>query len=127
MYNLVVGNAEHPVRPVSGPSAYRFMATWLKGMGLKNLKSVEVPAAGMVSEEVVLSNFFADLSVLDYYILRFHPSTVAAAIIFISRITLHYFAEQRLYMTSAGIVNTRSREMLGLVRRRRKLTAAASQ
>ena len=118
MYNMVVGNSEDPVRPLSAPTAYKFLSKWLQVMGLENLRSVEVPPAGMVSEEVVLSNFFADLSVLDYYMLRFHPSTVASAILFISRVTLHHFAEQRLSMTSAGILNTRSREMLGLVRRK---------
>lgn len=116
MYNVMVGNAEDPVNPVSAPTAYKYLTSWLTQMGYGNLACIEVPKTGFISEEVVLANFFADLSVLDYHMLCYHPSTVAASIMFLTRVTLHYFTTQPLQMTSAGPISTKSREILGLVR-----------
>jgi hypothetical protein len=69
------------------------------------------PTAG-----VVLANFVADLSLLDYHLLSFYPSTLAAAVLFYSRMTLHHWSKQHVFITSEGVVQTRSRERLQLVR-----------
>ena len=65
---------------------------------------------------MVLASFFADLALLDYHLLRYYPATIAAAVLFVTSMTLQHLSEQRLTVTSLGIVTSRSREVLGLVR-----------
>lgn len=116
MYNIMVGNAEDFENPISAPTAYTYLTSWLTHMGYCDMAAIDVPKTGFISEEVVLANFFVDLSVLDYHLLCYHPSTVAASIMFLTRVTLHYFMTQPLQMTNAGPISTKSREILGLVR-----------
>lgn len=74
---------------------------------------------GQVSEDVVLANLLADLSLLDYHVLRFYPSTLAASIVFLTRIMMQHMSEYRLSVTSMGLLTTQSREVLGLCKYRR--------
>lgn len=120
MYNLIVGNTQHPVQRMSGCTTYDFLTMYLKMMGLENMREAEAPQAGVrYKEDIVFANLLADLSLLDYYMLRFQPSSIAAAVVYLSRLTLHYFSEQRLSMTSVGVVPAKSRELLSLVTSRR--------
>ena len=73
------------------------------------------PLITILSLQVILANFFCDLAMLDYHMLRYYPSTVAAAILFLTRMTLHHISDHPLTITSMGLVRTRSREALGLV------------
>lgn len=124
MYNVIVSNVEDPLLPLSAPTAHTFLTTWLGKMGLTNLTD-DLPGAGRGHEEVILANFFADLALLDYRILQYRPSTVAASIIFFTRATLHYFANERLYVTWQGLRTVKSRELASIVSIREKTMVCA--
>jgi hypothetical protein len=70
-------------------------------------------------EDVLLSVFFADLSLLDYALLRFSPFTIACSVMFLTRMTLTTWAEAQLYLTPFGPVRARSREALSLIENKR--------
>jgi hypothetical protein len=79
----------------------------------------EAPAIGEIAEDVILCNLLADLSLLDYHMLRFHPSTIAGSLLLYSRLLLHHFSSHRLSITSMGILTKAPREVLALCHYRR--------
>jgi hypothetical protein len=125
MYNVLVSNTQCPTRGISGETSHGFLTSYFQMMGMRNLSTSEAPPAGGIPEDVVLASFLSDLSLLDYTMLRYFPSTVSAAVLFLSRLTLHYYSEQRLSLTSVGVINTRSREVLGLVSGQESLSLVA--
>ena len=53
MYNLIMGNTQHPEQPDSADTAYSFLDHYLQKMRLTNLQSSEAPKPGVgASEEV---------------------------------------------------------------------------
>ena len=92
-------------------TARGFLCTYLNEMVLKSLGSFHAPGdthththtdmeAEMVldtdlktvSEEVVFAHFLVDLALLDYGMLRFLPSTVAASVLFLTRLMMMHLA-----------------------------------
>jgi hypothetical protein len=71
------------------------------------------------SEDVLLSIFFADLSLLDVFMSRFTPFTVASASTLLSRVTLDYFSKQSMLLTPYGAVHPSNRECINLIEEKR--------
>lgn len=54
------------------------------------------PPSPSSAEHVLLAIFLADLSLLDYHMLRFAPFTIATAIVCMTRMTMHHYATGQL-------------------------------
>jgi len=107
-----------PTRRAWNCSAHGFLHKLLLHSGVPPLTAVTAPpaeASCIVSEEAILSQFFVDLSLLDYRMLELLPSTVAATALFLSRLTLDHLSCSPLTLThSHGLIHTTSREALAL-------------
>mmetsp|Transcript_17807 Transcript_17807/g.22937 ORF Transcript_17807/g.22937 Transcript_17807/m.22937 type:complete len:322 (+) Transcript_17807:657-1622(+) len=66
-------------------------------------------------EHIVLSIFLSDLSLLDYGMLNFVPSTIALAILFLSRAMVTHFSARGLLISPFAVIEPKNREVRRLV------------
>jgi len=76
-------------------------------------ENAQEPMAGI--EHVVLAIFLSDLSLLDYGMLQFYPSTVAISVVFLSRLMAHYFSKRGLLVSPFAVIEPGNREVRRLV------------
>ncbi|CBJ48912.1 cyclin D2 [Ectocarpus siliculosus] len=67
-----------------------------------------------IREEHILAGLVVDLSLLDNFLFLFRPGTVAAAALFLARVTSMYYAKEGMWVTPCSVVAKKNREVLRL-------------
>eukprot|EP00903_Cladosiphon_okamuranus_P016239 g14981.t1 len=117
-FNIVVSNTqEATARTVPATAAeilHRHLLSMGQRSGLVRPLSVDWEKHSLVLEENVLAGLLLDLSLLDQYMFKFRPGTLAAAALFLARVTAAYYSKEEVWVTPFAVVEKTNREVLRL-------------
>ncbi|CAM9308909.1 unnamed protein product, partial [Hapterophycus canaliculatus] len=120
-FNIVVSNTQQATTRTVPATAAEILDRHLLAMGersgLVRPLSVGWEKHSEVAEEYVLAGLLIDLSLLDQYMFRFRPGTLAAAALFLARVTAMYYSKEGVWVTPVAVVEKTNREVLRLYKK----------